>query len=92
MADDLDLTATVLAGGWEFVYAEDYGVPCEIPVSLSGFVDQQTRWARGGAQNPRKRLGRLLRLPAPSGWVTVHSVLYVLHYAFYPCGCSRTSS
>jgi cellulose synthase/poly-beta-1,6-N-acetylglucosamine synthase-like glycosyltransferase len=92
VADDLDLTATVLAGGWEFVYAEDYAVPCEIPVSLSGFVDQQTRWARGSAQNLRKHLGRLLRSPAPSGWATVHSVLYVLHYAFYPCGCSHTSS
>ena len=84
VAEDLDLTATALADGWEFVYTEDYAVPCEIPVSLSGFVDQQTRWARGSAQNLRKHLGRLLRSPAPSGWATVHSVLHVLHYAFYP--------
>ena len=82
----------MLADGWEFVHAEDYAVPCEIPISLSGVVNQQPRWARGSARNLRKHLGRLLRSPAPSGWATVHSVLDVLHYAFYPCGCSRTSS
>ena len=84
VAEDLDLTATVLTDGWTFVYAEDYAVPCEIPVSLAGFVEQQTRWARGSTQNLRKHLGGLLRSPTPSGWGTVHSVLHVLHYAFYP--------
>ena len=82
----------MLADGRESVYAEDCAVSCEMPVSLSGVVDRQTRWARGGAQNLRKHLGRLLRSPAPWGGPTVHSVLRVLHYAFYPCGCSHTSS
>ena len=92
MAEDLGLTVTVLADGWKFVHAEDYAVPCEIPVSLSGVVDQQSRWARGSARNLREHLGRLLRSLAPSGLATVNSVLDVLHYAFCPCGCSHTSS
>ena len=84
VAEDLDLTARALADGWGFVYTEDYGVPCEIPVSLTGFLDQQTRWARGSAQNLRLHWARLLRSPAPSGWGRVHSLLHVLHYVFYP--------
>lgn len=84
VAEDLDLTATALLDGWEFVYTEDYAVPCEIPVTVSGFVRQQTRWARGSAQNVRKHLRRLLRSPGLSPWAKFHSVLHVLHYLFYP--------
>lgn len=84
VAEDLDLTATALLDGWAFVYTEDYAVPCEIPVTVSGFVRQQTRWARGSAQNVRKHLGGLLRSPGLSPWGKFHSVLHVLHYLFYP--------
>jgi cellulose synthase/poly-beta-1,6-N-acetylglucosamine synthase-like glycosyltransferase len=84
VAEDLDLTATALCRGWEFVYTEGYAVPCEIPVTLSGFVRQQTRWARGSAQNVRKHLIALLRSPALSPWATFHSVLHVSHYLFFP--------
>lgn len=84
VAEDLDLTATALCAGWEFVYTEGYAVPCEIPPSLSGFVRQQTRWARGSTQNVRKHLGALLGAEAISDWARFHSVLHVIHYAFYP--------
>lgn len=84
VAEDLDLTAEALLDGWRFVYTEGYAVPCEIPATLSSFVRQQTRWARGSAQNVRKHLGRLLRNDRLSGWATFHSVLHIGHYLFYP--------
>lgn len=84
VAEDLDLTAAALLGGWRFVYTEGYAVPCEIPVTLSGFVRQQTRWARGSTQNVRKHLSDLLGSPDLSWWATFHSALHVLHYVFYP--------
>jgi cellulose synthase/poly-beta-1,6-N-acetylglucosamine synthase-like glycosyltransferase len=84
VAEDLDLTASALLRDWEFVYTEGYAVPCEIPVTLSGFVRQQTRWARGSAQNVRKHLPDLLRTDELSRWATFHSILHVLHYVFYP--------
>jgi cellulose synthase/poly-beta-1,6-N-acetylglucosamine synthase-like glycosyltransferase len=84
VAEDLDLTASALLSGWAFVYTEGYAVPCEIPVTLSGFVRQQTRWARGSAQNVRKHLPELLRTDALSCWATFHSILHVFHYVFYP--------
>lgn len=84
VAEDLDLTARALLRGWRFVYTEGYAVPCEIPVTLSGFVRQQTRWARGSAQNVRKHLPDLLRTRDLSPWAKFHSILHVLHYLFYP--------
>lgn len=84
VAEDLDLTAAALLDGWTFEYTEGYAVPCEIPATLSGFVRQQTRWARGSAQNVRKHLGDLLDNRTLSPWATFHSLLHVLHYLFYP--------
>lgn len=84
VAEDLDMTAAALRRGWAFVYTEGYAVPCEIPVSLDGFVRQQTRWARGSAQNVRKHLGGILRAASLSPWARFHSVLHVIHYVFYP--------
>jgi cellulose synthase/poly-beta-1,6-N-acetylglucosamine synthase-like glycosyltransferase len=83
VAEDLDLTAAALLGGWRFVYTEGYAVPCEIPATLSAFVRQQTRWARGSTQNVRKHLGALLRSDRPP-WARFHSVMHVCHYLFYP--------
>lgn len=84
VAEDLDLTAAALLDGWQFVYTEGYAVPCEIPPSLSGFVRQQTRWARGSTQNVRKHLRALVASERLGPWATFHSVLHVLHYVFYP--------
>lgn len=84
VAEDLDLTAMALRRGWTFEYTAGYAVPCEIPVTLSGFLRQQTRWAKGSTQNVRKHLGGLLRSPALSPWATLHSLLHVGHYLFFP--------
>jgi len=84
VAEDLDLTATALLDGWRFVYTAGYAVPCEIPITLSGFVRQQTRWARGSTQNVRKHFGDILRSSTLSPWATFHSILHIGHYLFYP--------
>lgn len=84
VAEDLDLTVDALQDGWEFVYTEGYAVPCEIPSTLSAFVRQQTRWARGSTQNVRKHLTDILRTNRLSWWARFHSVMHVCHYLFYP--------
>lgn len=84
VAEDLDLTATALLDGWRFVYAEGYAVPCEIPVTLSGFARQQARWARGSAQNVRKHVRGLVTSATLTPWARFHSVFHITHYLFYP--------
>lgn len=61
LTEDLDLSYRAQLAGWEFVFVNDVEVPAELPAALSGFQDQQHRWAKGSIQTARKLLGDILR-------------------------------
>jgi cellulose synthase/poly-beta-1,6-N-acetylglucosamine synthase-like glycosyltransferase len=61
LTEDLDLSYRAQLAGWEFVFVNDVEVPAELPAALSGFQDQQHRWAKGSIQTARKLLGEILR-------------------------------
>ncbi|HEX2062416.1 MAG TPA: glycosyltransferase [Thermoanaerobaculia bacterium] len=60
LTEDLDLSYRAQLAGWEFVFVNDVEVPAELPAALSGFQDQQHRWAKGSIQTARKLLGTIL--------------------------------
>ncbi|HEX2123756.1 MAG TPA: glycosyltransferase, partial [Thermoanaerobaculia bacterium] len=57
LTEDLDLSYRAQLAGWEFVFVNGVEVPAELPAALSGFQDQQHRWAKGSIQTARKLLG-----------------------------------
>ena len=59
LTEDLDLSYRAQLAGWEFVFLNDVEVPAELPAALSGFQDQQHRWAKGSIQTARKLLGTI---------------------------------
>ncbi|HKR65392.1 MAG TPA: glycosyltransferase [Thermoanaerobaculia bacterium] len=59
LTEDLDLSYRAQLAGWEFVFCPDVEVPAELPGALSGFQDQQHRWAKGSIQTARKLLGSI---------------------------------
>lgn len=61
LTEDLDLSYRAQLAGWEFVFCADMEVPAELPGALSGFQDQQHRWAKGSIQTARKLLMPILR-------------------------------
>ena len=61
LTEDLDLSYRAQLAGWEFVFVNDVEVPAELPAALSGFQDQQHRWAKGSIQTARKLLGAIVR-------------------------------
>ncbi|HYH06268.1 MAG TPA: glycosyltransferase [Thermoanaerobaculia bacterium] len=61
LTEDLDLSYRAQLAGWEFVFVNDVEVPAELPAALSGFQDQQHRWAKGSIQTARKLLGEIVR-------------------------------
>jgi cellulose synthase/poly-beta-1,6-N-acetylglucosamine synthase-like glycosyltransferase len=61
LTEDLDLSYRAQLEGWEFVFLNDVEVPGELPAALSGFQDQQHRWAKGSIQTARKLLGTIGR-------------------------------
>jgi cellulose synthase/poly-beta-1,6-N-acetylglucosamine synthase-like glycosyltransferase len=60
LTEDLDLSYRAQLAGWEFVFLNDVEVPAELPAALSGFQDQQHRWAKGSIQTARKLLGPIV--------------------------------
>ncbi len=66
LTEDLDLSYRAQLAGWKFVFLPDVEVPAELPAALSGFQEQQHRWAKGSIQTARKLLPRILggTLPA----------------------------
>ena len=55
VTEDLYLSYLVQMKGWEIVFHTDVQISSELPASLSSFLVQQRRWARGNGQ-----VGRLL--------------------------------
>jgi cellulose synthase/poly-beta-1,6-N-acetylglucosamine synthase-like glycosyltransferase len=64
LTEDLDLSYRAQLAGWSFAFLNDVEVPAELPADLSGFQDQQHRWAKGSLQTARKLLGAILRSDA----------------------------
>src|ERR1051326_3229610 len=64
LTEDLDLSYRAQLAGWEFVFLPDVEVPAELPSALSGFQEQQHRWAKGSIQTARKLLPRIIRSDA----------------------------
>src|SRR5436853_2429015 len=60
LTEDLDLSYRAQLAGWDFVFLPDLEVPAELPAALSGFQEQQHRWAKGSIQTARKLLPRIL--------------------------------
>lgn len=66
LTEDLDLSYRAQLAGWRFVFVPDIEVPAELPSTLSGFQEQQHRWAKGSIQTARKLLPAILRSAFPA--------------------------
>jgi cellulose synthase/poly-beta-1,6-N-acetylglucosamine synthase-like glycosyltransferase len=66
LTEDLDLSYRAQLAGWDFVFVPDVEVPAELPATLSGFQEQQHRWAKGSIQTARKLLGTIVRSRYPA--------------------------
>jgi cellulose synthase/poly-beta-1,6-N-acetylglucosamine synthase-like glycosyltransferase len=61
LTEDLDLSYRAQLAGWKFVFLPEVEVAAELPAALSGFQEQQHRWAKGSIQTARKVLPRIAR-------------------------------
>jgi hypothetical protein len=65
LTEDLDLSYRAQLAGWQFVFVPGVEVPAELPSTLSGFQEQQHRWAKGSIQTARKLLPAIARSGIP---------------------------
>ena len=83
LTEDLDLSYRAQLKNWEFKYLEDVETPAELPVVISAARSQQFRWNKGGAENFRKMLKRVITSKNISFKTKVHGLLHLLNSTMF---------
>ena len=83
LTEDLDLSYRAQLKNWKFKYLEDVETPAELPVVISAARSQQFRWNKGGAENFRKMLWKVLSSKNISVKTKVHGLLHLLNSTMF---------
>jgi cellulose synthase/poly-beta-1,6-N-acetylglucosamine synthase-like glycosyltransferase len=83
LTEDLDLSYRAQLKNWKFKYLEHIETPAELPVAISAARSQQFRWNKGGAENFRKMLWKVLKNPNISTKTKVHGLLHLLNSTMF---------
>lgn len=83
LTEDLDLSYRAQLRKWKFKYLENVETPAELPVVISAARSQQFRWNKGGAENFRKMLKRVLVSKNISAKTKIHGILHLLNSTMF---------
>ncbi|TDU42973.1 cellulose synthase/poly-beta-1,6-N-acetylglucosamine synthase-like glycosyltransferase [Gelidibacter sediminis] len=83
LTEDLDLSYRAQLKNWKFKYLENVETPAELPVVISAARSQQFRWNKGGAENFRKMMWRVLTSKNISFKTKVHGLLHLLNSTMF---------
>ncbi len=83
LTEDLDLSYRAQLKNWEFKYLEDVETPAELPIVISAARSQQFRWNKGGAENFRKMLWRVVKSKNISVKTKIHGLLHLLNSTMF---------
>ena len=83
LTEDLDLSYRAQLKNWKFKYLEDVETPAELPVVISAARSQQFRWNKGGAENFRKMMKRVVTSKNISTKTKIHGLLHLLNSTMF---------
>ncbi|AXP79982.1 Beta-monoglucosyldiacylglycerol synthase [Mariniflexile rhizosphaerae] len=83
LTEDLDLSYRAQLKNWKFKYLENVETPAELPIVISAARSQQFRWNKGGAENFRKMLWRVLKSENISSKTKLHGLLHLLNSTMF---------
>lgn len=83
LTEDLDLSYRAQLKNWQFKYLEDVETPAELPVAISAARSQQFRWNKGGAENFRKMLWRVISSKNITVKTKIHGLLHLLNSSMF---------
>lgn len=83
LTEDLDLSYRAQLKNWKFKYLENVETPAELPVVISAARSQQFRWNKGGAENFRKMMWRVLKNKNISSKTKAHGLLHLLNSTMF---------
>jgi len=82
LTEDVDLSYRAQLKGWRVVYLEHERCDGEVPVEMDAVRSQQFRWMKGGAENARLHLLRVLRARL-SPAAKIHACAHLLATSMY---------
>ncbi|MCX2679923.1 glycosyltransferase family 2 protein [Galbibacter sp. EGI 63066] len=85
LTEDLDLSYRAQLKNWKFKYLEDVETPAELPVVISAARTQQFRWNKGGAENFRKTVSKLLKADKLPLKTKIHGFIHLLNSSMFLC-------
>ena len=83
LTEDLDLSYRAQLKNWKFKYLEEVETPSELPVVISAARSQQFRWNKGGAENFRKMLWRVIKSKNITFKTKLHGLLHLLNSTMF---------
>lgn len=83
LTEDLDLSYRAQLKNWKFKYLVDVETPAELPVVISAARSQQFRWNKGGAENFRKMMWRVIKSKNISVKTKIHGLLHLLNSTMF---------
>ena len=83
LTEDLDLSYRAQLKNWKFKYLENVETPAELPVVMSAARTQQFRWNKGGAENFRKMMWKVLKNQNISAKTKIHGLLHLLNSTMF---------
>ena len=83
LTEDLDLSYRAQLKNWKFKYLEKVHTPAELPVVISAARTQQFRWNKGGAENFRKMMWKVITNNNISTKTKIHGLLHLLNSTMF---------
>lgn len=83
LTEDLDLSYRAQLKHWKFRYLDDVVTPAELPITMEAIRSQQFRWNKGGAENFRKMMGKVLASKEHSFSVKLNAFFHLLNSSMF---------
>lgn len=83
LTEDLDLSYRAQLKDWKFIYLEEVGTPSELPVAISAVRSQQFRWNKGGAENFRKNIKKVIKSKVISFQTKLHAFAHLFNSSVF---------
>lgn len=83
LTEDLDLSYRAQLKHWKFHYLDEVVTPAELPITINAVRSQQFRWNKGGAENFRKMIGRVIRAKGHSFCTKINAFFHLLNSSMF---------
>lgn len=84
VTEDLDLSTRAVLRGWECLFLQEITAPAELPITVSAFKNQQSRWAKGSIQCLLKFCKQILMAKEQRPIARLSAILYMMGYLAGP--------